>query len=160
MIVLGKHWFIFEWSGKSWTLNPFNYCLGSVKDVPIIDAAIAYECPYFHKCYILLLRNDLYLPNMEDKSLPPFIIRESGSTVNDTPNIHCTYPTSIDHCITFSDSDLKIPLRIKGTFPFFHTRISTADELQSCEKIFITPYHQHWNPYCTLYDLNETSMPN
>ena len=36
----------------------------------------------------------------------------------------------------------------------------TDDELQSCEKIFITPNRQHWNPYCTLYELNERSMLN
>ena len=45
MIVLVNHSFVFEWSGKSCTVNPFNDCLGSVKDVPIIYYAIAYDCP-------------------------------------------------------------------------------------------------------------------
>ena len=45
MIALGKHCFVFEWYGKSCTVNPFNDCLGSVKDVPIIYYAIAYDCP-------------------------------------------------------------------------------------------------------------------
>ena len=61
IIVLGNHIFVSEWSGKSCTVNTFNDCLGSVKDVPIIDAYIAYDFPYSHECYILLYRNVLYL---------------------------------------------------------------------------------------------------
>ena len=45
MIVLGKHCFVFKWSVKSCTVNPFNDCLGFVKYVPIIDADISYDCP-------------------------------------------------------------------------------------------------------------------
>ena len=82
---------------------------------------------------------------------------ESGATVNDTPHIHCTDPNSKDQCITFSNSELKIPFRINGTFSFFRTRRPTADELQSCENIFITT-DSHWNPYCTSYELNDISM--
>ena len=97
MIVLGNHFFVFEWSGKSCTVNPFNDCLGYVKDVPIIDANISYDFPYSHECDILICQNALYLNNTEDNLLPPFIMRESGATVNDTPKIHCTDPTSNDH---------------------------------------------------------------
>ena len=46
MIVLGKYLFFFEWSSKSCTVNSFNDCLGSVRDVPIINADTAYDCPY------------------------------------------------------------------------------------------------------------------
>ena len=97
---------------------------------------------------------------MEDNLIPPFIMREIGGTLNDTPKIHCTDPTSKDHCIKFSDSELKIPLHINSTFFFFNKRRPTSDELQSCEKIFITPDLQHWNPCCTSYELNERSMLN
>ena len=158
VIVLEKHCFVFEWYGKSCTVNLFNYCLGSVKDVPIIDAVIAYDCPYFYKCYIIIFHNFLYLPNMEDDSLPPFIMRESGATVNDTPKIHCTDSTSKYHCTTFAESELKIPFHINGTFYLFHIRRPNSDELQSCDKIFITPECQHWNPYCTSYDINDRYM--
>ena len=127
MILLGKYCFVFEWYGKSCTVNPFNDCLRSVKDIPIINADIFYDLPYSHKCYILLYRNALYLPNMENNLLPPFIMCESGTTVNDTPKICCTDPTSNYHCVTFSDSELKIPLHINGTFSFFHTRETNAD---------------------------------
>ena len=160
MVVLGRGCFVFEWSGKSCSVNPFTDTLGSVKDVPIVDAAIAYECPYTQITYVLICRNALYIPSMYDNLIPPFILRESGAMVNDIAKIHCPEPTNNDHCITFEDSDLKIPLHLNGTFSYFHTRKPTQDELQSCDKLFITPDKQHWNPYCTSYALNEHSMLN
>ena len=95
---------------------------------------------------------------MKDKLLLLFIMRESGVTVNDTPNIHFTDPTSNDHCISFAKSELKMPLHINGTFSLFHTRKATVNEILSFEKIFITPDLQHWNPYFTSYGINDRSM--
>lgn len=131
-----------------------------MSNVPIVDAAIAYDCPYSHQTYILLCRNSLYIPDMHENLLPPFILRESGATVNDTAKIHCNDPDTDDHCISFQDSELKIPLQLNGTFSFFHTRKPTENELSSCDKIFITPDTDHWNPYCTSFALNEQSMLN
>ena len=93
IIILGKHLFVFEWSGKSCTVNPFNDCLGSVNCAPINNFDIDYYFPYSHESYILLLHNALYLPNMEDKLLLPFIMREKGATVNATMKIHYTDTT-------------------------------------------------------------------
>ena len=92
MIVLGNNCFVLEWYGKSFAVNPLNYCLESFKDVSIIDAAISYYCPYSPECYILIFQNALYLPDMKDNLLSPFIMREIGATVND----------SKDHCIKFA----------------------------------------------------------
>ena len=94
---------------------------------------------------------------MEDNLLPPFIMCESGAKVNYTPKIYCTDPTLKYHCIIFANSELNIPLHINGTFSFFRTSRPTSDEIQSCEKIFITPDSQHWNTYCTLYEINDRS---
>ena len=64
MIVSGKHFFVFEWSGKSCTVNPFNDCLGSVNYSPINNSDIDYCFSYSHEGYILLFYNALYLPNI------------------------------------------------------------------------------------------------
>jgi hypothetical protein len=158
MVVLGKHCFVFEWSGRSCSVHPFSDALGTVKNVPIVDAAIAYECPYRLETYILLIRNALYLPTLENNLIPPFIMHEGGVIVRDTAKIHCDDPTEDDHCIQFRSHELRIPLRLTGTFSFFHTRAPTDDELLSCDKIFLTPDSSHWNPYCPSFALNEESM--
>ena len=160
MIVMGSECFVFEWSGQTCQVNPFAKSIGSLSNVPIVDAAIAYDCPYSHQTYILLCRNSLYIPEMRENLLPPFILRESGATVNDTAKIHCDDPGVDDHCISFQHSALTIPLQLHGTFSFFHSRKPTKDELVSCDKIFITPDADRWNPYCTSFALNERSMLN
>ena len=124
-------------------MNPFNDCLGSVNCAPINNFDIDYYFPYSHESYILLLHNALYLPYTEDKLLLPFIMREKEAAVSATMKIHCTDPTSKEHCIKFSNNEIKMPLHINGTFYFFHTRRPTDDDLQSREKIFINPDRQH-----------------
>ena len=158
MVVLGRNCFVFEWFGQTCSVKPFSDDLGNVNNVPIVDAAIAYDCPYRHETYILLVRNALYMPSLEDNLIPPFILREGGVIVNDTAKIHADDPSIDDHCIQFQDSDLRIPLRLNGIFSFFHSRKPTDEELHSCDKIFITPDSSKWNPYCQSFSLNEESM--
>ena len=45
MVVIGKHSFVFESTGKTCNVKPFCDELGMAKDIPIVDAAIAYDCP-------------------------------------------------------------------------------------------------------------------
>ena len=110
MIVLGKNCFVFEWSGKSCNVQPFTESLGVATNILIVDATIAYDCPYSHTSYILIVQNALYMDNLDDNLLPPFIMRQAGLKVNDVPKIHCPEPMDDDHSITFQDNDLKIPL--------------------------------------------------
>ena len=59
MVVVGRNSFIFAWTGKSCDVRPFMDGLGTASNVPIVDAAMAYDCPYEHKTYILLFWNAL-----------------------------------------------------------------------------------------------------
>ena len=160
MIVLGKHAFIFESTGKTCNVQPFSTDLGIATNVPIVDGAIAYECPYSHKVYILIARNALYMPSLTHNLIPPFIMRAGGATVNDTAKIHCNDPTVNDHCIIFKNADLRIPLQLTGTFSYFHSRLPLVHELHDCDKVFITPDASDWNPNCTSFELNERTMTN
>ena len=160
MVVIGKHSFIFESTGRTCNVKPFCDELGIAKDIPIVDAAIAYDCPYKNKTYILLIRNALYIPSMIHNLIPPFIMRAGNVIVNDTPKIHCESPTVNDHSIRFSTSDLRIPLQLLGTFSYFHSRKPEPNELMDCDKLFITPDSADWNPHCESFERNERSMLN
>ena len=158
MIVLGKHCFPFESTGKTCSVKPFSSELGIAENVPIIDGAIAYEEPYTGETFILLMRNALYIPTMDINLIPPFILRAGGVIVNDVPKIHCNDPMVTDHCISFRTHELTIPLQLQGTFSFFHHRVPTMDELHGCDKIFITPDASSWNPHCDSFSRNEQAM--
>ena len=149
---------MFESTGRKCNVEPFSDELGVAKDVPIVDAALAYDCPYSGITYILIARNALYIESMDHNLIPPFIMRSGGAVVKDVPKIQCPDPTVKDHSISFHDSELKIPLLLNGIFSYFNTRKPSEDELQECEKVFITPDASDWNPHCLSYENNENSM--
>ena len=159
MTVLGRHCFVFDGvHGKTCDVEPFDPSIGTAKKVPVVDAAISYDCPYLHQTFILIIRNGLYIPTLENNLIPPFIMREAGLTVNEVPKIHVQNPDSSDHAITFPSSNLSIPLQLWGTFSYFSSRTPTSDEIDSCDKIFMTPDGANWDPYSTHFAVNEDSM--
>ena len=116
MVVLGRQAYVFEKTGRTCNVRPFAQELGMAEGVPIVDGAIAYDCPYSNQTFILIIRNALHIPSMSHNLIPPFIMRAGGVIVNDVPKIHCADPTVNDHCIRFTGSDLRIPLQLTGTF--------------------------------------------
>ena len=160
MVVLGKHCFIFESTGKTCNVEPFSSDLGIASNIPVVDAAIAYDCPSTYETYILIIRNALHMVKMNHHLIPPFIMREGGVVVNDIPKMHCTAPTINDHCISFKDTNLRIPLQLNGIFSYFNTRMPSPSELYGKDKVFITPDASDWNPHCMSYAQNELAMTN
>ena len=70
-------------NGKVIDVGTFAEAAGSLSQVPIVDAAIAYDCPRSHKTYIIIVRNALYVESMEENQVPPFVLREAGLIVNE-----------------------------------------------------------------------------
>ena len=87
-------------------------------------------------------------------------MREGGVTINNIPKMHCTDPRTEDHCISFKDSDLRIPLQLYGIFSYLNTRKPLPSELYDKDKLFITPDAGEWNPHCTSYSHSESTMTN
>ena len=159
MIVVGKNAFVFSRvNGRTCEVTPFSSDLGTVKEVPIVDAAIAYHCQFTNETFVLIVRNALYIPNMDHNLVPPFILREAGVIINNVPKIHVQDPTENDHAIVFPDESLRIPLQLNGIFSYFHTRMPTSQEIDECTKIIITPDSTDWDPHNESYALNEESM--
>ena len=65
MVVIGKHCVIFDDTGKTCTVKAFSESTDKLDNVPIVDAAVAYDCPYQCKIFLLLMRNTLYLPELD-----------------------------------------------------------------------------------------------
>ena len=158
MVVLGKDAFIFESTGRTCNVEPFSPDLGIAQNIPIVDAAIAYDCEQTNETYILIIRNALHIPSMNHNLLPPFILRQGGIIVNDTAKIHCSDPSPDDHCILFSESELRIPLKLNGIFSYFNSRKPLPSELHGKDKIFITPDSTEWNPNCPSFEINEKAI--
>ena len=160
IVVLGKHSFLFDETGRTFNVQPFSTDIVIAADIPIVDGSIAYDCPYKKNTYVLIFRNALHMPIMEHNLIPPFIIRVGGVIVIDVPKIHCEDPTIEYHCIWFKNSYLKIPMQLSGTFSYFYSRLTTVDQLYSCDKVFITPDSSDWHPHCLSFEQNERSILN
>jgi hypothetical protein len=107
MVVMGCNCFVFDnVDSRTCDVTPFDPSIGQSKQVPIVDAAVSYDCPYTLKTYLLIVRNSLYIPNLVHNLIPPFILSEAGIYVEPVPKIHIKDPTIENHSIYFEDADL------------------------------------------------------
>ena len=113
-------------SGKEAIVNAFIGQVGTI-NVPIVDADVAYDCPWYQTTYILIARNILSVPSMDHKLIPPFILHEACLTLNDTYMIHLKEPSIDDHAIIFLNSDMRIRFHLHGTFSCFSNLMPTLD---------------------------------
>ena len=70
MIVFGKSCFVIHETGRHADVNAFSPDVPTLEKIPIVDAAVAYDCPYSMKTYLLVARNVLYIPSMDHNLIP------------------------------------------------------------------------------------------
>ena len=123
MIAVGRDCYIVSRSRKVIDVATLAEAAGSLSQVLIVDATIAYNCPQTNKRYILIVRNALYVESMEKNLIPPFILREAGLIVNEGPKQHRPVGDAKeeDHAIIDPGSGLLIPMDIRSTFSYFVT---------------------------------------
>ena len=115
MCVLGKYCYLLSELSTAQTVHVgvFSDSAGGLNNVPIVDAMIAYDCERTNQVYLLVLRNALYIKDMDDNLILPFILQDAGLTVNDKAKIHCEEGTATeeDHTIQQELTGLFIPLQ-------------------------------------------------
>ena len=156
MPVVGRHAYIISDTGRVAEVNAFTPDYEPMQ-LSIVDAAIQYDCPYDRQSYILVIQNALHVPSMKNKLLPPFMMREAGIEVYDTPKIQRTEPTVQDHSICFPETGFRIPLSLWGIFSYFTTTKPTALLMQETEEIYLLTTSR-WNPHDDSYAMNEENM--
>ena len=159
MVVLGKDCFVFE-KGGNYVVNGFSPEMQRT-NIPVVDAAVAYDDPITGLTHIMIFRNALYVAEMDHSLIPPFILSEAGLEVSSTPKIHCKDPSVEDHSIYLKDQDVRIHLKLNGIFSYFNCRTPTSREIAEVEDnelVFMTPDTEEWNPYSDHWASMEESM--
>jgi hypothetical protein len=137
MPVLGRHSFVISDTGKVADVKAFSPDHKTMR-IKIVDAAVRYDSPYdTNKSYILVIRNALYVPSMDNNLIPPFMRREAGITVKDTPKIQMQDPTVEDHSIFFPETEFQIPLSLWGVFSYFPTTKPSLTDMTSSEEVYV-----------------------
>ena len=90
---------------------PFLDELGSVSEVPIVQAAIAIDSLNGFSTVILIFNQCLYFPNMEYNLLCSNQLRMNGVHVYDTPRQFDKRPHALSHTIFFQLVIVQCPLK-------------------------------------------------
>ena len=73
MPVVGRDAYIIAHTGKTADVQAYNPDYESMQ-IPIVDAALQYDNPYDGKTYMLVIRNALHVPSMNNHLIPPFLM--------------------------------------------------------------------------------------
>ena len=157
MVVVGKHCLIIHHTGRTADVSAFTPDFDSM-EIPVVDAALACYNPHNGKDYILIVRNALHVPSMQNNLVPPFIMREAGTQVNDVPKIHVKDPTVEDHSIGFPGHNFRTPLSLWGVFSYFPTSAPTLLQLEECDEVHMLTPNGRWNPNSDVHSTNEENM--
>ena len=159
----GRSAYICEDTGNTVSVQPFIGQLGKLHKVPIVTAAIAYDCQLTYQTYILYFPQSLYIKDLEHHLLCPNQIRHHQIQIHDIPlkYIPSDQRTHEDHSIIAEDPErLHIPLKLDGTTSYFETRKPRQSEMQPDSdtiKIFMTSDSQ-WDPMDELNANDEDAI--
>ena len=161
MVVLGKNCTVVRRTGLRVKVNGFASAIGSLNDVPVVDAVLVYVDEYTKEEYFMVVYNALYVPTMRHHLFPPFLMREAGLVVNEVPKIQSPDPDENTHSIYDPESKLRIPLKLNGIFSYFDCRGMTRNEMRNWKQrpqIHATPMGKTWNPYNPVYANEEAGF--
>lgn len=155
-------------TGETISVNPFMESLGSIQNVKIITAAIAYDDPVLWHTYILFFHQALYIPSMKRHLLNPNQMRANDVTVNETPLVLLPHEqrNKYSHSILAKDSlhsdEVHVPMELDGITSYFPTRMPTRAEIQDtnnddCTHVNMTA-SSPWDPHDATLSNHEASL--
>ena len=115
------------------TVHPYTSDLGSMQDIQIGTAVLAYDCPLTYQTYILFFPQSLHIPGMERHLICPAQLRTNNVGINEVPLVHTPQNKRcrLTHSIwtNHPDPQLHIPLEMDGVISFFNVRRPTRAEV-------------------------------
>ena len=121
--------------------------------VPVVTAAVIYDCEYTGKTYILVIYKALYLQKMYRNLVPPIMMCLVGLDVDECPKFLSRQPTEINHSMDLTMSDIRVPFQLEGTILYISTQRLLKVELKESEDkyVLLTPNTPEWVPHETMY---------
>ena len=161
---MGENCLVVHDTEQTISVEPFDKTLGSHLNVPIVTAAVAYDCPTTLNTYILFFHQALHIPNLKKHLLCPNQLRHNQVIVNDTPLLYLQ-PSQRDHTqhsLLFEppNENLHIPLSLEGTTSFFETRLPTWTEVTNpdvCIHVHVTS-DAPWDPTVPTFSTEEALL--
>jgi len=135
---------VLEVHGQVAQVSGFSDNVTPMKDITIVNAAVAYDVPETGEVVILVINQALYFGNsLSHILLNPNQMRINNLTIDDVPRHLSKIST---HSIIVHDEKLTIPLQLNGIIYYFNVRTPTIKEVENCAHIVLTSTEE-WNPY-------------
>jgi hypothetical protein len=115
MAVAGNETTIIARSGAFANVTPFLKKLPAMDMVEIVDAAMCFDDPISLETYILVMKNALLIPTMGHSLIPPFLIREAGLILDETPKHQTSCPSIDNNSIRDQRTGLSTTLRSRSS---------------------------------------------
>jgi len=129
-----------HYTNRECDVSPYRDDYAPITNVPIVQAATAYQSEYTGQTYILILNEALWMgETMTHTLVNPNQLRHYGTKVRDDPT------SSTPMHIMTENNEFNIELKMKGTVIFADTHTPSAKELHDCPHIVLNSPHE-WNP--------------
>lgn len=159
--VVGKNAIILYKTDMTVNVTPFSDDFGMMPEVPVVHAAVAYDCPRTGATTILIINNALYIAEMEHNLIPPIMMRLNGVLVDECPKFLCPNPTIDNHSIYFPVDKVRFPLDLHGTTSYIPTRRPRGLlEVNGNPNLTLTSEHPEWDPSSSIFSQQEEAMTN
>ena len=109
----------------------------SMEKVSIVDAKVQYTCQYTENLYVLLFRNALSVPRMDNNLTLTLITREACLKVKDTAKFHAIDPSVEYNSIYFPNFDIHIRLFLNGVFSYFRKSKPSLEKIEGEDEIYL-----------------------
>ena len=151
--MVGSYSTVLEYTGRKANVTGFTEDLRRPMTVPVVNAALAYDCDITGETRILVVCNALYFKNMDVNLIPPFMMRLAGVEVNECPKFLSKNPSEDNHSMYFPREDVRISFHLEGIISYIPTRAPRKDELKELEGkyLLLTPNMPTWDPHTGIY---------
>jgi len=155
--VVGKRALIVHLMDKKVNVTGFDPAQGKVKDLDLVSAALAYDCPTTGEVTVLMVHQAVHVPTMENDLLCPMQMRLNDITLNECPKFMENNPNDRSHTLRARQDgeELTIPLALRGVTSYFPTRKPSKAELSTCRRFDLTSEEPEWDPQSTAYQEQE-----
>ena len=151
-------------TGRTVEVSGFHKRSGKLDSIPVVHAAVAYDCPKTGETVILVFHEALLIESMKTHLLNHYQICNAGLIVNETPlhQLPLEERTSTSHSVISIDPEFQIPLSLNGIMSGFDVRLPTWDEVNNPDnKIIHMTSEEEWDPKSgSAQDLEENIRDN
>ena len=148
---------------KKVNVHAFDTTLGSVKDIQVVNADVAYDCPHTGAVLIFKINQAIHIPTMQHNLLCVMQMRLNDVRIKECPKFLTENPTIASHSVvipsTEEGTDILIPLSLKGVTSYFPTRKPTLSEIELADSedrsYELTYDNPDWDPHDKSFSKQE-----